>query len=120
MLSTKDLFHGTLSKSIDLLGRGSLSEAHACSRKARSDALRIWRRCNWPFRAVLRRLPQQPDSVAERDEFEPSDDLVSIAGVSVCTGVAFTVGRPRADWEVRDLIRQMSATNPRVQIFRGG
>src|SRR6266851_7214190 len=59
------------------------------------------------------------DSLAERDEFEPSDDLVSIAGVSVCTGVAFTVGRPRADWEVRDLIRQMSATNPRVQIFRG-
>jgi hypothetical protein len=60
------------------------------------------------------------DSLAERDEFEPSDDLVSIAGVSVCTGVAFTVGRPRANWEVRDLIRQMSATNPRVQIFHGG
>ena len=53
--------------------------------------------------------------MAERDEFEPSDDLVSIAGVFVCTGVAFTVGRPRADWEVRDL-----TTNPRVQIFRGG
>jgi hypothetical protein len=63
---------------------------------------------------------QRQDSLAERDEFEPSDDLVSIAGVSVCTGVAFTLGRPRADWEVRDLIRQMSATNPRVQIFRGG
>ena len=30
--------------------------------------------------------------MVERDEFEPSDDLVSIAGVSVCTGVAFTVG----------------------------
>ena len=72
------------------------------------------------FHAEKKRIPKTEDSLAERDEFEPSDDLVSIAGVSVCTGVAFTVGRPRADWEVRDLIRQMSATNPRVQIFRGG
>jgi hypothetical protein len=66
------------------------------------------------------RTPNTEDCLAERDEFEPSDDLVTIAGVSVCTGAACTVGQPRADWEVRDLIRQMSATNPRVQIFRGG
>jgi hypothetical protein len=70
--------------------------------------------------ASLQRMPKIEDWLAGRDEFEPSDDLVSIAGVSVCTGVAFTVGRPRANWEVRDLIRQMSATNARVQIFRGG
>ncbi len=72
------------------------------------------------FGAAKERIPKTEDSLAERDVFEPSDDLVSIAGVSVCTGVAFTIARPRADWEVRELIRQMSATNPRVQVFRGG
>jgi hypothetical protein len=44
------------------------------------------------FQPERKRITKTKDSLTERDEFEPSDDLVSIAGISVCTGVAFTVG----------------------------